>query len=72
MDVVKTMDLTRLCIRINHTVVFPNIHTLPVNLIRNSKPNLINSKTKVHQAYGVMPCFVSHGFGHCRKDRIGQ
>ena len=35
MDTAKTIDLTRLCIKITNTIVFPIIHTS--NLSRNPK-----------------------------------
>ena len=46
MDTAKTIDLTRLCIQINNTVVFANhIH---IKLIKDfKKKNHVNNKSKV-------------------------
>ena len=61
MDTTKTVDLTRLYMQINNTVVFSD-HT-HIQLIKNPKQNHVNSKPKVHQVYGVTTCYLSHGFG---------
>ena len=49
-----TMNLIGLSIQINNTVVFSK---------HISNKNYVNSKPKVHQDFGAIPCFVSQGCG---------
>ena len=57
MNTAKTVDLTRLYMQINNTIVFfsNHTHTHTSNLLRNPKQTHVNSKPKVHQFYGVTP-----------------
>ena len=64
MDTTKTIDLTRLCIQITNTVVFPIIHTS--NLKRNPKQKHVNSKPK------VLSNTMFRIYIHRRTDRLGQ